>query len=171
MALKDLTDYLDPDLEIAYRGKTYTAPPPDKDTGLKLAAVNAMGVAVYSAALEECPTCGRKGSPEVPADTLAVIESIKDKDVAELALGAAHAEMVADGVPGPHIDRFGLYALYYWTMGEETADQIFAAQHGGGATGGATSGSSTSPRGPRSASANRTQRRASTRGTGASRRS
>ncbi|WP_263120859.1 hypothetical protein [Cellulomonas sp. RIT-PI-Y] len=172
MALKDLTPYLDPDLEIPYNGATYLVPPPSKDVGLKLAAINAVGVAAYAAALEECPTCGRKGSPEVPADTLALLESMKDQDIAELALGPqAHARMVADGVPAPHIDRFGMYALYYWTLGEETADQIFAAQHGGGASGEARSASSTSPRGPRTASGNRTQRRASTRGTGASRRS
>jgi hypothetical protein len=172
VALKDLTQYLDPDLEIPYNGKTYLVPPPSKDVGLKLAAINAMGVSVYAAALDECPTCGRKGSPEVPADTLALLESMKDQDIAELALGPhTHAQMVTDGVPAPHIDRFGMYALYYWTLGEETADQIFAAQHGGGAPGEARSASSTSPRGPRTASGNRTQRRASTRATGASRRS
>ncbi|MEN1976997.1 DUF7426 family protein [Cellulomonas sp. P4] len=172
MALKDLTQYLTPDLQLPYGDRTYTVHPPSKDTGIKLAAINAVGVAAYAAALEECPTCGRKGSPEIPADTLAVIESMKDVDVAALALGSdVHAQMVADGVPGPHIDQFGMYALYYWTLGEETADRIFDAQHGGGAKGEAHSGSSTSPRGPRTASGNRTQRRAPTRGTGASRRS
>jgi hypothetical protein len=171
VALKDLTAYLTPDLVLAHAGTTYTVMPPSKDVGIKLAAINAVGVASYAAVLDQCPTCGRAGSPDVPAETLALVESMGDIDVAALALGQdVYDRMVADGVPGPHIDQMGLYALYYWTLGEETADQIFAAQHGGGgASGGAPSATSTSPRGPRTASGSRTPRRASTRGTGASR--
>lgn len=139
MALKDLTEFLTPDLQIPYGGKTYTIPPPSKDAGLKLGAINAMGVATYATSLTECPTCGRSGKPELPEETQALIEEMArdNKEVAALSLSqAVYDEMVADGVPGPHIDRFGVYALYYWTMGEATADAIFAAQKiGGGASG------------------------------------
>jgi len=171
VALKDLTQYLTPALELPYDGETYVVQPPSKDVGIKLAAINAIGVASYASVLEQCPTCGRSGSPDVPAETLTLVESMGDVDVAALALGQdVYDRMLADGVPGPHIDQMAMYALYYWTLGEDTADRIFAAQHGGGgASGEARSGSSTSPRGPRTASGNRTQRRASTRGTGVSR--
>ncbi|TKR27133.1 hypothetical protein FA014_01895 [Cellulomonas hominis] len=172
MALKDLTQFLAPALELPCGDRVYVVSPPSKDVGLKLAAINAVGVATYASVLEKCPTCGRAGAPHVPAETLALVESLGETDVAELSLGAdVYAQMVADGVSAPDIDMFGMYALYYWTVGEETADAILAAQHGGGdASGEAGSGSSTSPRGPRTASASRTQRRASTRGTGAPRR-
>lgn len=170
MALKDLTQYLTPALELPVADTVYVVQPPTKSVGLVLAAVNAVGVATYSAALTECPTCGRAGAPEVPAETLKLLESIGDTDVASLSLGQdVYDRMIADGVPGPHIDQLGMYALYYWTLGEDTADKIMSARHGGGAPGEARSASSTSTPGPRTASGNRTQRRASTRGTGASR--
>lgn len=170
VSLKDLSAYLTPDLEIPWGGRTFISHPPTKDAGLKLAAINAVGVQAYQASLDQCPTCGRAGAPEIPAETLAVVESIGDTDVASLALGQdCFDAMVTAGVPGPHIDTMGMYALYYWTLGEATADQIMAAAAGDGA-GKASRGSasSTLPHGPRSASASRT-RKASTRATGASR--
>lgn len=138
MAFKDLTAHLTPDLQLPYAGKTYTIPPPTKENGLRLAAINALGIATYAATLTDCPTCGRSGRPELPEDTQALVDEMaRDKlDVAAIALSpAVHDEMVADGVPGPHIDKFGVYALYYWTMGEQTADAIFAAQQGPDALG------------------------------------
>ena len=169
MAMKDLAAHFAPALELPYGGKTYVVQPPTKDVGLKLAAVNAMGVADYSSLYDVCPPCGHAGSVEVADDTRAIFESIEGTDVAVLSLGqGVYDEMIADGVPGPHLDSMALYALYFWTLGEETADAIFEAQSGGGASGGAT-GPSTSPRGPRTESANRTKRRASTRATRASR--
>lgn len=171
MALKDLSAYLTPELELPYRDTVYVVPPPSKDVGLKLAAINAVGVASYAQLLEACPTCGRTGSPEVPAKTLALVESIGNMDVALLSLGQdVYDRMVADGVPGPHIDQLGLYALYYWTLGEQVADQIMAAQHGGGGAPGEAVTSSTSTRGRRTGSASKTRSRASSPRTGGSRR-
>lgn len=169
MALKDLSAFFTSALELPYDGRTYMVAPPSKDVGLKLAAINAVGVATYAGLLDACPTCGRSGAPQVPAETLQLVESIGNVDVATLALGQdTYDRMVADGVPGPHIDQMGLYALYYWTMGEAVADQIMAAQAGGGAVGEAPAGRSTPSRGPRTVSASRT-RTASTRATGGSR--
>lgn len=123
MALKDLTEYLAPNLEFQHAGKTYTVPPPTKDVGLKLAAVNAYGANIAT---------------HGPADALAkmhatqraVIEMLGESvnDIGVLSLGAAYDEMVADNVPGPHIDFYARYALYYWVLGEETADAIIAAE-------------------------------------------
>ncbi|MBN8883398.1 MAG: hypothetical protein J0H73_13920 [Salana multivorans] len=162
-------DWLTPALLLPYGDTVYEAPPPSKEVGIQLAAVNALGIATYASVMEACPTCGRSGAPDVPASTLATIESIGEAEIARLSLGPAYDAMIADDVPGPHIDQMGVYALYYWTLGEETADKIMAGMHGGDAAGEARSGSSTSKRGPRTASATRTQRRASTRTTGASR--
>ncbi|GMA31604.1 DUF7426 family protein [Litorihabitans aurantiacus] len=173
MTLKDLTAHLVPPLHIPYAGTTYEVQPPSKDTGLKLAAINAAGVATYASVIQACPTCGHSGSPELPNSTRELLESMGEAEVAPLALGQdVYDQMLADRVPGPHIDKFGLYALYYWTLGEATADAIFEAQlTGGGASGeAAVSGRTSTPRpGPRTASANPT-RRVSTRATGALRR-
>lgn len=170
MAFKDLTNYFAPALQLPYGGKTYEVQPPTKDTGLKLAAINAAGVATYAAVLEACPTCGRSGSPAIPDETLTLIESIKDVDLGRLSLGEdVYAEMISDEVPGPHLDQMALYAMYFWVMGEATADAIFEAQTGGGVSGEAVLGSSTPKPGPRTVSGNQTQPPVSTRPTGESR--
>lgn len=166
MALKDLTAFLTPDLKIPYKGKTYTVPPPSKDNLVKLGAINALGVATYAASLANCPTCGRTGKPDLPEDTQRLVEELgrDDVEVATISLSrAVYDEMIADEVPGPHIDQFGVYALYYWTMGEATADAIFAAQQGADALGEAvgparkgTGRTSTQKPGRRTASVNQT---------------
>lgn len=164
---KDLSAHFAPSLELPWREHVFVVDPPSKEVGLKLAAINAVGVGAYLSSLEQCPTCGRSGTPELPAETLELVESMGDVDVANLSLGeATYAEMIEAGVPGPHIDTMAMYALYFWTLGKATADQIMEAQSGGGASGEAPS--STSTRGPRTGSGNQTQRRASTRATGAS---
>lgn len=171
MSVKDLTQYLTPGLELKWGERTFTVPPPTKDVGLKLAAINAAGVAAYLAVEDACPTCGRAGAPgDLPEETLELLDAIKGQDLGELSLGPAYRDMIDAGVPGPHIDQFALYALYYWVMGETTADQILEAQHeaqrGGGASGEARR--STPKPGRHTGSAPRTKK-GSTRGTGESR--
>lgn len=128
MAFKDLSAHLAPDLEIPLGGKVYRVSPPSKDVGLKLTAINAVGVALFHSMSAECPTCGRAGAPEVPAATRELYDSLGSVDLGELSLGDAYLEMVEDGVPGPHVDTAALYALYFWTMGEAVADAIMDAQ-------------------------------------------
>lgn len=129
--LKDLTAYLAQPLVLPWRDKEFTVAPPSKAVGVKLAAINAVGVATYAAMLEECPTCGRAGTVEVPEETRRVADSLEKVDLADLSLGKiAHRAMVKAGIPQPDIDLFALYALYYWTVGEEIADQIIAARYG-----------------------------------------
>ena len=162
--MKDLSAFLTPDLVLKAGDKSYVVPPPSKDVGLKLAAINAAGVAAYMASTHECPTCGRAGVTELPESTQKMLDSIGDMDLGELSLGPAYAAMVADGVPGPHIDTYAVYALYYWTLGEEAADAVIEARAE------ATNGPKAQPRsrsksGRSTGSGNQTKT-ASTRGTG-----
>lgn len=127
--MKDLTAFLAPDLVLKVGERTYTVPPPSKAVGLTLAAVNAAGVAAYLSLQDQCPTCGRAGAPEgLPDSTREILEAASDTDLGELSLGPAYQQMIDDGVPGAHIDTLALYAMYYWTVGEETADAILEAQ-------------------------------------------
>lgn len=171
--MKDLTGYLAPDLVIKAGEHTFTVRPPTKDTGLKLAAINAAGANSFLAAQDQCPACGRAGDiGELPEDLRGVYEQVKHVELGRLSLGDdVYEDMVAKGLPAADIDTLAVYALYYWVLGEQLADSIMEQALGGGAAGEArTSASSTSKPGPRTASGNRTQRRASTRRTGASRR-
>lgn len=122
MALKDLSQYLTPDLQLPHGGKVYTVKPPTKNVGLILAAINALGAAAWS---------GPDAVDKVPQSMRDLAASVEDTDLGELSLGEdVYRQMNEDGVPGPHIDTYALYALYYWTMGEETADQLIALRAG-----------------------------------------
>ena len=118
MAVKDLADYLAPDLKLAYRGKVYTVAPPSKDDGLRLAAINAFGLNFSGDQEEARAAIG----PRLSALWDAMAE--EDAELGPISLGAAYDEMVADGMPGPHLDTYAQYALYYWVLGEATADAI-----------------------------------------------
>jgi len=115
--VKDLSAFLTPNLDIKHGSKVYTVKPPTKDLGLKLAAVSSLSMAAVAGRAEG----------DIPESHRQIIDTIKDRDLGELTLGDAYQEMVADDVPGPHIDFYARYALYYWVYGESVADEIIAA--------------------------------------------
>lgn len=130
MALKDLSAFLAPNLELPWRDRVFVVAPPSKEDGVRLAAINALGVATYLNAMEPCPTCGRATDKhEISEDYQRIAESIKDRDLGEISLGTAYQEMIDAGMPGADVDMYALYALYYWTLGEETADKVIEARH------------------------------------------
>ncbi|WP_313276779.1 DUF7426 family protein [Timonella senegalensis] len=156
MGFKDVQQYLTPHLELPVAGKTYLVPPPSKDDGLLLAAMVAVG---YNTANGHAPAVGDS----------ALLLANRDRNVEDVALTPAiHAQMLEDGVPGAHILQAGLYAMYYWTTGEEGADAAFKTIF-------SEAGAGTLPKvlkllkiGPSTASESQT-RTASTRGTGSRR--
>ena len=131
MTVKDLTAYLTPDLELRHRGVTYRVSPPTVETGLKLAALMAAGVAAQ--ALQVGAT-----TAEVEAaltdEQQALLASIQDMPLGRLTLGPAYQQMIDDGIPGPHIDLYAMYAYHFWVLGEAAADAIVEQTHGGGVT-------------------------------------
>ena len=131
---KNLTQYLAPDLELRDDdGRIWRVKPPSKEDGLILAAINAAGVAAYASLQETCPSCGRAGG-EMPDETRELLESFGARPIGEVSLGKdVYDSMVAAGLPGPHIDTYAMYALYYWTLGESVADAIMEAQAGASA--------------------------------------
>lgn len=115
--MKDLSAFLTPNLDIKHGSKVYTVKPPTKDVGLKLAAASSLSMAAVSGqTVESLPDSYRR-----------IIDSIKDQDLGELTLGDVYQEMIDDDVPGPHIDFYARYALYYWVYGEQVADEIVSA--------------------------------------------
>lgn len=124
MVSKDLTAYLAPDLELPYDGKTYVVRPPSVETGLKLSAIHAYATA---------GAAGAEALQQISPERREIAESLQDTDLGELSLGAAYQEMRADEVPGPHLDMFALYAMYYWVLGEDVADKIMELRAGGSA--------------------------------------
>lgn len=117
--MKDLTQYLAPDLVLKYHDREFVVPPPTKDDGLKLAAITAYGTAIATGSQDNLPDGQRK-----------LAESLAGVDLGEISLGPAYLEMSEANVPGPHIDQYAMYAMYYWVMGEDVADQIMEARYG-----------------------------------------
>lgn len=147
MSYKDLTAFLTPDLVFDHHGTRYVVPPPSVDVGLKLAALVAAGISAFNSDNDALSL--------LTEDQRTLLESVKDTQLGELSLGPAYPQMVADGVPGPHVDLYALYAYYYWTLGEASADEIIAQTAGGPDPKAAPRKPSKSGR--RSGSANRTR--------------
>lgn len=126
--MKDLTAFLDPDLELKLGTHTYKVAPPTMAVGLQLTAINVAGVAAYLAIQGHCPSCGRTGDLDVTPETQAVLDAVGNTPVGVLSLGKdVYDQMVADDLPEKHIDQAALYALYYWVLGRDTADKIIEA--------------------------------------------
>lgn|SRR5690625_3816051 len=131
MTLKDLTAFLTPNLKLPWKDHVFEIVPPSKEDGLLLAALNAAGIAQYMNMAAPCEVCGRSAETHEVSDQFKdLIDAAQDRDLGELALGGAFQEMQEAGVPGADIDMFALYAFYFWTLGEESADAILAARHG-----------------------------------------
>lgn len=126
--MKDLTAFLTPNLSLKWRDRVFEVEPPSREDGLILAALNAVGMNAFIAAQDACTVCGRSGAVEPDEKTAALIETVKDKALGEISLGAAYQEMVDAGVSGPDLELFELYAFYYWTLGEKTADAIIESR-------------------------------------------
>lgn len=113
MAAKDLSQFLRPNLDIKSRtGKVYSVPPPTAENGLILATVVTIGINQAN---------GRESSPE----DVERFEEMKGRSLAEISLSEpVFRQMVEDGLPEDDIDRFALYAQYFWLFGEEFADNF-----------------------------------------------
>lgn len=117
---KSFARYLRPALDIEARdGKVYSVPPPSKDTGLVLAAIVAYGM-------------NKAAGRETDDETMALWESVPaDTPLGHLSLTPrVYEQMLADGQPEIDVDRYALYAQYYWTMGEAVADQVLEVTYG-----------------------------------------
>lgn len=129
MTLKDLSAYLTPNLKLPWKDHVFEVAPPSKEDGLLLAALNAAGIAQYMNSVEPCDVCGRAADTHEISDQFKdLMDAAQDRDLGEISLGDAYQEMQEAGVPGPDVDMFALYAFYYWTLGEETADAILQAR-------------------------------------------
>lgn len=122
--MKDLTKFLTPNLALKWHDRVFEVEPPTRENGLILAALNAVGISAYIATQDACTVCGRSGAVEPDEKTAALIEKVKDTALGEISLGGAYQEMIDAGVSGPDLELFELYAFYYWTLGEKTADAI-----------------------------------------------
>jgi len=111
MGAVDFTEWAVPDLILTFRGVTYTvAPPSVADMKLILAAAARAEVNL------------RLVAGPLPPEVEELLATVGDRHP---ALGDdVFDQMVADGVPGPAIDRMAYYAAFFWARGREYADRL-----------------------------------------------
>lgn len=153
---KDFTASITPNLRLKVGDKIYEVPPPSREDGQVMMAINVIGVAAFSAMGGTCEACGRSGDVEVSPSVRALAEANEDRILGELSLGSAYAEMESD-LDGPLLEQLELYAFYYWVLGETAADQIMA-EHLGRKARSLPKGQKPSQSGHSMASGNRSQR-------------
>ena len=145
MAFSEHTQYLAPNLTLPLAGHTYHVPPPTKEDGLILTSFVALAVNTAN------------GQQSTPAD-LERLNSSAERSLAELSLTSdVYEQMLADKVPGVHIDQAAIYAMYYWTMGEKAADEVFRLMYADSVEGTLPKGLTTLKIGPSTVSENPTK--------------
>lgn len=115
MAFRDLSEVLDAGLSLPYNGKSYTVPPVDAETGLRLQRLAEVAAQVAHAA----------ESGEV-LDEIA-LDDEQEVDLYRDALGPAYDEMVADRVPWPMLKLAGVTAWLDAAVNRETAEAYWNA--------------------------------------------
>ena len=122
--MKDLSAYAADALELNMgRGRKVTVEPPSAEDGAKLGVLVTLGAAVATNDVNDT----------VKAMAKNLLEDYEDPaDLARLALGAAYDYMVEQKWPSKDIETVRTYATYFWTFGEETADQILESKGRGG---------------------------------------
>jgi hypothetical protein len=115
MAFRDLSEVLDAGLSLPYKGKTYTVPPVDAETGLRLQRLAEIAAQVAKAAENGAPL------DEVALDDDAEVDLYRD------ALGTAYEEMLADRVPWPMLKVAGVTAWLDTAVSREAAEAYWNA--------------------------------------------
>ncbi|MGW1679394.1 DUF7426 family protein [Saccharopolyspora sp. NPDC002376] len=116
--LRDLSEVLDPGLSLPISGTTYTVPPPDAETGLRLQRLSdwMMTAAAAVQSGSDAPTPGEQ-----------LLSDSEELDLYRDSLGTAYDEMIADAVAWPWLKVAGMTAFTHWTVGAEQAQAIWEA--------------------------------------------
>lgn len=110
MAFRDLSEVLDAGLSLPYKGKSYTVPPVDAETGLRLQRLAEVAAQAAKAA--------ERGEP---LDEIA-LDDDEEVDLYRDALGTAYDEMLADRVPWPMLKVAGVTAWLDAAVSREAAE-------------------------------------------------
>lgn len=116
---KDVTEYVTATLDLPINGKVYHVAPVDALTGLKLQRL---------LLLARLAAAGAELSDEDQAEL-----ELDDNSQAALykqLLGATYDEMIADGVPYPHLERAGNTAIAFFVGGIESAEAAWSEAPG-----------------------------------------
>ena len=120
--MKDLSAFAADTLDINLgRGRKVSIDPPSAADGAKLAALVTLGAAVATNDVND----------GVNAVAQNLLKDLDAEGLHRLAVGDAYDTMLEQGWPGKDVETVCTYATYYWTFGEDTADQILESREKG----------------------------------------
>ena len=120
--MKDLSAFAADTLDINLgRGRKVSIDPPSAADGAKLAALVTLGAAVATNDVND----------GVSAVAQNLLKDLDTEGLHRLAVGDAYDTMLEQGWPGKDVETVCTYATYYWTFGEDTADQILESREKG----------------------------------------
>lgn len=118
MAFQDLSDLLDPTLDLPIQGKVYRVPPVDAETGLRFQRMHDWALGVSAAT---------QADTAVPAPDTELLDDAAELDLTRASLGSAYEEMFADGVPYEYIRIAGLTSFINVVQGRDAAEKFWKA--------------------------------------------
>lgn len=120
--MKDLSAFAADTLDINLgRGRKVSIDPPSAADGAKLAALVTLGAAVATNDVND----------GVNAIAQNLLKDLDTEGLHRLAVGDAYDTMLEQGWPGKDVETVCTYATYYWTFGEDPADQILESREKG----------------------------------------
>lgn len=120
--MKDLSAFAADTLDINLgRGRKVSIDPPSAADGAKLAALVTLGAAVATNDVND----------GVNAIAQNLLKDLDTEGLYRLAVGDAYDTMLEQAWPGKDVETVCTYATYYWTFGEDTADQILESREKG----------------------------------------
>jgi len=120
--MKDLSAFAADTLDINLgRGRRISIEPPSAADGAKLAALVTLGAAVATNDVNDTVTAMAQD----------MMKDLDQEGLHRLAVGDAYDAMIEQGWPGKDVETVCTYATYYWTFGEDTADQILESRDKG----------------------------------------
>ena len=120
--MKDLSAFAADTLDINLgRSRRISIEPPSAADGAKLAALVTLGAAVATNDVNDTVTAMAQD----------MMKDLDQEGLHRLAVGDAYDVMIEQGWPGKDVETVCTYATYYWTFGEDTADQILESRERG----------------------------------------
>ena len=105
-------------------GRDWIMRPPNKQRGMQQAVLYA-GLQHSQRKGGPCKACGHVTTEGLEPKTAAAWEQLQDRDLEEVVLGKKmFDEMIEADVPASEIHWLAMYTLWYWVLGEETADLL-----------------------------------------------
>ena len=105
-------------------GREWEMKPPNKQRGMSQAVLYA-GIQNANRQGGPCKACGQVKSDGLEPKTARAWEALQERELEEVVLGKKlYDEMIEADVAASDMHWMAMYAMWYWVLGEETADLL-----------------------------------------------